>query len=72
MLILEHPMNARVKELGPEARALTAGERCSLDAPDSAIDAAWAAEARDRLEAWRRGETTSIPADRVFAKYLKP
>ncbi len=72
-------MNARVRSLGQEARSLSAKERCelvddiltSLDVPDPAIDAAWAAEAHDRLEAWRRGELASVPADDVFAKYQK-
>lgn len=73
-------MNDRVKTLGLEARKLTADERfelvdeilASLHEPDPAIDAAWAREAKDRLQAWRRGELTSWPAADVFAKYLKP
>lgn len=36
-----------------------------------AIDALWAAEAEDRLEAFRRGEFTAIPADEVFATLAK-
>jgi putative addiction module component (TIGR02574 family) len=73
-------MNLRVKSLGAVARTLTADERCelvddilaSIDAPDPAIDAAWSVEAGERLEAWRRGELKSVPAEKVFAKYLKP
>ena len=70
-------MNDRVKTLGLEARKLSADERfelvdnilASLHEPDPAIDAAWALEAKDRLEAWRRGELKSRPAADVFAKY---
>lgn len=72
-------MNERVKKLTDEASALTPDERAELidgilclDAPDPAIDAAWAAEAQRRLAAWRRGELPSIPAEEVFAKYFKP
>jgi putative addiction module component (TIGR02574 family) len=72
-------MNARIRSLGQEARALTVDERCelvddilaSLYPPDPEIDAAWAAEARDRLDAWQRGELKVIPAQEVFAKYRK-
>ena len=73
-------MNDRVKTLGLEARKLSADERfelvdnilASLHETDPAIDAAWAREAKDRLEAWRRGELKSRPAADVFAKYSKP
>jgi putative addiction module component (TIGR02574 family) len=72
-------MNARIQSLGQEARALSAEERCelvddilaSIYPSNAVIDAAWANEARDRLDAWRRGELTSIPAQEVFAKYRK-
>jgi putative addiction module component (TIGR02574 family) len=73
-------MNDRVKSLSLEARKLTADERfelveailASVHEPDSAIDAAWAREAKDRLDAWRRGELSSRSAEDVFAKHLKP
>jgi putative addiction module component (TIGR02574 family) len=73
-------MNDRIKSLSIEARKLTADERfelvddilASVHEPDPSIDAAWAREAKDRLEAWRRGELGSRPAEEVFAKHLKP
>ena len=73
-------MNQRVKALSEQAAALTADERAelvecimqTLDPIDPAIDALWAAECKDRLEAWRRGELASVPADEVFGKYRTP
>lgn len=41
----------------------------ALDHPDGDIDAAWAAEARDRLAAYRSGEVKAIPLEDVLAKY---
>ena len=52
--------------LPPEARAALAGELlASLDGDpvDSDREAMWADEIRRRLDAWERGEVTSIPAD---------
>ena len=43
----------------------------SLDRPDSKIDALWAKEADSRVEAYKRGEIETIPAEDVFAKYRK-
>jgi len=40
-----------------------------LDHPDAGIDASWAAEAEDRLAAYRRGEIRAIPLAEVLAKY---
>jgi putative addiction module component (TIGR02574 family) len=40
-----------------------------LDRPDENIDAAWAAEAEDRLAAYRKGEIRAIPMAQVLAKY---
>lgn len=41
----------------------------SLDQPDPSMDALWAAEADDRLAAYRRGEIPAIPLSEVLAKY---
>lgn len=40
-----------------------------LDHPDADIDAAWAAEAKDRLAAYRSGKVRAIPLEDVLAKY---
>ena len=40
-----------------------------LDRPDPGMDAAWAAEAEDRVAAYRKGELRSIPLSDVLAKY---
>jgi putative addiction module component (TIGR02574 family) len=39
-----------------------------LDEPDPAISAAWAAEAKDRLAAFDRGEIKAAPVEELFAK----
>lgn len=41
----------------------------SLDEPDATLDAAWAAEADDRLGAYRRGEVKAVALSDVIAKY---
>jgi putative addiction module component (TIGR02574 family) len=35
---------------------------------DARIDALWAAEAEDRIAAFRRGEITAVAAEEVFAE----
>lgn len=40
-----------------------------LDQPDTAVDAAWAKEAKDRLRAYRSGQVRAIPLEDVLAKY---
>ncbi len=40
-----------------------------LDHPDADIDAAWTAEAQDRLAAYRKGQIRAIPLEDVLAKY---
>ena len=40
----------------------------SLDEPDPVIEAAWAAEAQDRLAAYQRVELSAAPVDELFAK----
>ena len=41
----------------------------SLDEPDPAIEAAWAAEAQDRLAAYDRGELPCAPIEKLLAEY---
>ncbi len=44
----------------------------SFDVVDrKALDALWAKEAEDRIEAFQRGEFSAIPADEVFARPAK-
>ncbi len=43
----------------------------SLDEPDPVIEAAWAAEAQDRLAAYDRGELEAAPIEELFQKLRK-
>lgn len=54
--------------LPPEDRALLADKLLESlsEQEQSEIDAAWAEEARQRLEAFDRGEMEAIPAEDVF------
>jgi putative addiction module component (TIGR02574 family) len=69
-------MNAHVKQLLEEARKLSADERIELadllyaDAvtPDPEWEAAWAAEAQRRIEAYRRGEVQAVDAEQMHAQ----
>jgi putative addiction module component (TIGR02574 family) len=62
-------MTDAAKRLSIAARNLPPSDRLelveqlldSLDAPDSANDKLWAAEAADRLAAYRRGEIKAAP-----------
>jgi putative addiction module component (TIGR02574 family) len=64
-------------ELLEQAKALPLAEQVELveallnelDRPDKDIDAAWTAEAQDRLAAYRKGEIRAIPLEDVLAKY---
>jgi putative addiction module component (TIGR02574 family) len=64
-------------ELLKQAKALAPAQKLELveallddlDRPDARIDAAWAAEADDRLAAYRKGEIRAIPLAEVLAKY---
>lgn len=66
-------MNERVKRLAEEASRLSPAERVdlvadilqSLDAADPRLDGLWAAEAEDRLAAYKRGEIASDDFDAV-------
>ena len=70
-------MSAQSRRILEEALALPPVERASLleellssfDFPArQEVDALWAAEAEDRIEAYDRGEMRAIPADEVFAR----
>ncbi len=69
-------MTARVEALVEQARVLTPEERvAALDAlqelvapPDAAWQAAWAAEAEDRLAAFERGEIEAEDFDVVMER----
>jgi putative addiction module component (TIGR02574 family) len=72
-------MNAKIKALSEEARKLTPEERIeliedlqrSLQPTDPEIDRLWAEEAKDRLEAYRRGEIDAIALEEVIASIQK-
>jgi putative addiction module component (TIGR02574 family) len=72
-------MNAKTKALSQEARKLSPDERIaliedlqrSLVPTDPEIDRAWAEEARDRLNAYRRGEIEAITLEEVIASLTK-
>ena len=72
-------MNAKTKALSQEARKLSPDERIaliedlqrSLVPTDPEIDHAWAEEARDRLNAYRRGEIEAITLEEVIASLTK-
>ena len=60
----------QAKTLPPaEQLALVEALLNELDRPDASIDAAWAAEAQDRLAAYRKGQIRAIPLEDVLAKY---
>ena len=40
-----------------------------IDRTDTGVQAAWAAEARDRLAAYRQGEIRAIPLEDVLARH---
>lgn len=70
-------MNQRVKALTDQAAALPPNERVelvecimqTLEPVDPEIDALWAAEALNRLAAYRRGEIETEDFDEVLARY---
>ena len=70
-------MNQRIRHLFDEAQRPTACEREELAElllatveSDPGIEAAWVAEAEDRIAAHERGETTARPAAEVLRKHL--
>ena len=70
-------MSDLLQELGKEARKLSPAERIqlvdeilsSLDQTNPSLDAAWAAEAEDRIAAYRRGEIKALELSEVLSKY---
>ncbi len=73
-------MSNRSAQVFQEALSLSLDERAelverllsSLDTPErQRIDALWAQEAEDRLEAFERGEIKTISAKEVFGKINK-
>ena len=65
--ILEHALL-----LSPRDRAILAEKLlASLDRPDPAIDALWAEEVENRINAYEAGELKAIPAEEVIKKYKK-
>jgi putative addiction module component (TIGR02574 family) len=72
-------MNAKTKALSAQARKLSPEERIelledlldSLEPSDPETDRLWAAEARDRLEAYRRGEIGTLTLDEVLANLIR-
>lgn len=72
-------MDSLGKSIVNQALKLSAAERIvlaeqllvSLDSPDAEIDALWADEAENRLEAYDKGQIESTKLEDVFAKYQK-
>ena len=63
-------LSAAAKVLSPVERLAVVDEILnSLDSPDPKIDALWAAEAEDRLAAYRRGEVRAVELSEVLSKY---
>lgn len=70
-------MNAILKHLTEEARKLTPEERielveevlATLGSTNSENDRAWATEANDRYEAYKRGEVTARSLEKILAKH---
>ena len=73
-------VNKHVKELSAAARALPADDLAdlvdellaALYESDPGWDKAWAAEARRRMDAYRRGEMEASPAADVLRRMGKP
>jgi putative addiction module component (TIGR02574 family) len=63
-------LSAQAAKLPPDER-MAVVERIldSLDEPDATMDAMWAKEADDRLNAYRRGEIKAVALSDVIAKY---
>jgi putative addiction module component (TIGR02574 family) len=67
-------MTTVAQELASQAAKLPPSDRlqlvetilATLDKPDPDISAAWAAEAEDRLAAYRRGELAAVEESEVF------
>jgi len=70
-------MSERAEEIFKEALQLPSSQRADLAerllnslalGTDERVDALWAAEAENRIAAFRRGELSAIPAEDVFAE----
>jgi len=69
-------MSVSLREIEQQARQLTTEERAklaesmleSLHSPDSKVEAAWAREIEERVEALDRGEAPTYAAEDVFAE----
>ena len=60
----------QAKSLPPAQQvALVEAPQDELDRHDPSVDAAWGAEARDRLAAYRQGRIKAIPLEQVLARY---
>lgn len=67
-------MTHAAQELATQAAKLSPSDRlqlvetilATLDQPDPEISSAWAAEAEDRLAAYRRGELAAVDESEVF------
>jgi len=71
-------LNTTLEELHAAVLSLPEAERARLAAKilasldkDPEIEAAWIAEVRDRLAAYKRGEIPAVPAEDVLAKARK-
>jgi putative addiction module component (TIGR02574 family) len=70
-------MSDAVQDLGEAARKLSPAERIrlvdeilsSLDQTNPSLDATWAAEAEDRIAAYRRGEIRALDLSEILSKY---
>ena len=66
--------NMSTEDLLEKAKSLPAAQQLELveglldvlDQPDTAVDAAWAKEAKDRLRAYRSGQVRAIPLEDVL------
>jgi len=70
--MLEHQILKEALSLAPKNRASLAEKLLeSLDQPDKTIDALWAKEAENRIDAYEAGNIKAIGAEKVFGKYKK-
>ena len=77
-ITMEARLNTTLDELHAAVLALPEGERAQLAArilasleTDPEVEAAWVAEVRDRLAAYKRGEIGTVSAEEVLAKARK-
>ena len=68
---------ATAKEVLKDALALKPTEKAelidkllsSLDKPDPELEAVWAREAENRIDAYERGSIKAVPLERVLERY---